>query len=207
MASRTPSKVRLTLTVFLCTLLQATPVSADLWVIFPLRQEVMELSQWVPEAGDSLLVDRDSNIGYLLHANGGFTSFPVATGQRRIVRYIGRTYNATTPLASWKAMSSEKKGDRITFGKSGRFLRLSMEDDTTFERTPYGIHSHAYIQTMLREDDRYRSMGCILVSEDVLDVIVETFEVNNDTLNVKTAAGLGNESISYKFLREKMGML
>ncbi len=157
--------------------------------------------------GDSFLVDTDSNIGYLLHLEGGYTSFPVATGQRRVVRYIGRTYNATTPVASWTSLSEEKKGDRITFGKFGRFLRLSKQEDDGLTRTPYGIHSHASAEKMLASLDRYRSMGCIIVSETTLDRIIETFALNNEFLSVKTVAGLGDESLSYEVLMEKMSAL
>lgn len=193
--------------MLLSALLQATPASAAIWDVFPTKERAIEITEWAPETGDSFLVDRDSNVGYLLHKKGGFTSFTLATGQRRVVRYIGRTYNATTPLASWKALSREIKGDRITFGKSGRFLRLSMEEESGLERTPYGIHSHAYIQAMLQANDRYRSMGCILVADEVLDIIIETFERNGNTLDVQTVAGLGDDSISFQMLQEKMNTL
>ena len=111
----------------------------------------------------------------------------MATGQLRTVRYIGRTYYAATPLKLWTMESSHIKSDRVTFGKTGLFLRLYDEG----ESTAYGIHSHRDITYMLNleADDRYRSMGCILVSQELLDVLEREFEVNNEMLSVRTVAG------------------
>lgn len=179
-----------------------------LWGLLPSEIPATPFENWLPASGDTFLVDTEANVGYLLHADeGGYTSFPVATGQHRVVRYIGRVYNATTPVATWKVLSKDIKGDRITFGKLGRFLRLSMEGSEGLESTSYGIHSHAYASKMLASTDRYRSMGCIIVSDDVLDRIIETYTFNADTLNVKTVAGLGDDSISYEVLKEKMTSL
>lgn len=175
--------------------------------ILPSEMPPIEFSEWQPTEGDSFLVDTDRNVGYLLHLDGGYTTFPVATGQRRTVRYIGRTYNATTPTASWQALSEEKKGDRITFGKLGRFLRLYNTEDGAPERTLYGIHSHASIEKMLASADRYRSMGCILVSESVLDRMIETFRINDGVLTVRTVENLGDESVSYEMLMERMSAM
>lgn len=182
------------------TTVQATGLSSP-------NPDITPFTEWQAKQDDELLIDTDANIGYLLHENGHYTSFPVVTGQKRVVRYIGRTYNAATPTSSWQAMSQEKKGDRVTFGKLGRFLRLYKNDGTETERTPYGIHSHAFIEKMLASMDRYRSMGCILVSEDVLDVILETFTLNDENLSVRTMNGLGDETLTYEVLKEKMGAL
>lgn len=159
------------------------------------------LADWQPQRGDSFVADTENNIGYLVHRNGEFATFSIATGQRRVVRYIGRTYNASTPNASWRVLSNEVKGDRITFGKQGRFLRLSKLDGNEPERTPYGIHSHAYIQKMLSDELRYKSMGCVLVSEDVLDVVIDTYNLNDQSLDVFTVSGLGNMTPSEPALR------
>ncbi len=177
----------------------AEPSSQDL--------DATPFALWQAKQGDTLLVDTEANIGYLLHEDGRFASFPVATGQKRVVRYIGRTYNAATPASDWQAMSQEIKGDRITFGKLGRFLRLYKNEGTESERTPYGIHSHASIEKMLASMDRYRSMGCILVSEDVLDVILETFTLNEENLSVRTIHGLGDETLTHDVLLQKMSAL
>lgn len=145
------------------------------------------LHEWQPLAGDRLVVDTRENVGYLVHDDGQFTSFPVLTGQRRTVRYIGRTYNATTPVARWTVTETEYKGRSTTFGETGLFLRLFKDGD---ERTAYGIHSHLQFQLMLDQGNRFRSMGCVLVSEDVLQLIKQTFEQNGNALDVATAYGV-----------------
>lgn len=144
---------------------------------------------WIPAMGDRLIVDTQENTGYLVRENGDYTSFPVLTGQRRVVRYIGRTYFAATPEKRWSVQSVEVKGRSMTFGETGTFLRLY--DDG--EKTAYGIHSHLTFQKMLDEGDRYRSMGCILVSENVLRLLVQTTTLNDGTLDVATAYGVAIE--------------
>lgn len=155
------------------------------------------VADWVPEPGDSFLVDTKTNIGYLIHETGGFTSFPVATGQRKVVRYIGRVYNASTPNRRWVSESKETKGDHITFGAEGTFLRLSYDG----EGTSYGIHTHAYAETMLSHQMRYRSMGCVIVSSEQLQTIVETYEGNGGRLDVLTVDGFGEESVNFVTLK------
>ena len=120
-----------------------------------------------------------------MHENASYTSFPVVTGQRKRVHYLGLTYDASTPETEWHADSEEIKGDHITFGSTGRFFRLSDSDGPT----SYGIHGHAYADAMLAKDDRYRSMGCIIVSERMLDVIEKTFNQNHGSLEVLTTDG------------------
>lgn len=141
---------------------------------------------WVPLAGDRIIVDTRDNVGYIARENGDYTSFPVLTGQKRVVRYIGRVYNAATPNQQWTVKSVEVKGRSMTFGETGTFMRLY--DDG--EKTPYGIHSHLTFQKMLDEGDRYRSMGCVLVDEDILSMLVKTYELNGSTLDVVTAFGV-----------------
>lgn len=161
-----------------------------------------EFFEWQTMVGDTMIVDTEMNVGYLVHLDGGYTQFPVATGQRRVVRYIGRTYNAKTPNRSWAILDKEVKSDRTTFGKKGLFLRLFDE----YGRTAYGIHSHRSIETMLAEQDRYRSMGCILVSQVILDNIEATFEGNGRTLDVITIAGFGDDPVTYETLKQKMAL-
>lgn len=144
------------------------------------------LDAWVPAAGDRVIVDTRENVGYVVRENGAYTSFPVLTGQRRVVHYIGRTYNAATPEKNWVVKSVDVKGRSMTFGETGTFMRLYDEDG----QTAYGIHSHLTFQKMLAEGDRYRSMGCILVSEDVLKMLVATYHANGDVLEVATAHGI-----------------
>lgn len=137
------------------------------------------------------MVDTQANMGYLIHPNGQYAQFPVATGQRRIVRYIGMTYNAATPTMKWVVESSEIKGDRITFGPTGRFLRLYDEG----EKTAYGIHEYAYEQRMF-EGDRFGSMGCIVTKSFIMDLLERTFAVNEGKIKVETVYGLsGGEPV------------
>ena len=142
------------------------------------------LDQWIPQAHDRMLVDVQENVGYLIHADGSYVSFPVATGQKKVVSYIGRTYFAATPEKQWTIKSIDIKGDRTTFGTTGRFLRLYGEDG---KMTPYGIHGYAY-QSILEGASRYRSMGCIIVSEKVLSILERTFASNEGAIRVLTTA-------------------
>lgn len=141
---------------------------------------------WIPVAGDRVIVDTEKNVGYVVRENGDYTTFPVLTGQRRVVRYIGRTYNAATPEKAWTVKSVDVKGRSMTFGETGTFMRLYDENG----QTAYGIHSHLTFKKMLSEGDRYRSMGCVLVDEDILKMLVKTYELNGSTLDVATAFGV-----------------
>ncbi len=141
---------------------------------------------WQPQMGDRLAVDTRENMGYLVHPGGVTLTFPVITGQRRVVRYIGRTYDATTPTRRWVIRSKHIKGDRITFGPTGRFLRLYYKE----EETPYGIHEHASEERMFSEQSRYQSMGCVIVPTNILDIIERTFDLNEGSLEVVTQYGV-----------------
>jgi hypothetical protein len=190
----------LVLSVAAALLLQAQTVHAGWFNLLPSELPETPMSEWEVVAGDSLVVDTKLNIGYLVHKDGGYTSFPVASGQRRVVRYIGRTYNATTPARRWTMVSNERKGDRITFGPEGTFLRLSYDG----EETPYGVHTHAYVEAMLSSQERYKSMGCIIVSKPILDVIELTFSVNGGTMDVVTVQGFGDEPVNYVTLMDRL---
>lgn len=137
---------------------------------------------WEPMAGDHLVVDVDNNMGYLIHPDGRRLLFPVATGQQNYVSYIGKRYFAATPKQEWVVKEKSIKGDRITFGKGGRFFRMYADD----QRTSYGIHSVSNAKEMMAWDNRYKSMGCTLVTEEILDIIEKTFEINGEELRVKT---------------------
>jgi hypothetical protein len=146
---------------------------------------------WTPEIGDIFLVDVSRNMGTIVHRNGETLNFPVITGQQRVVSYIGLRYNAETPRKSWTVLSHDTQSDRITYGKSGRFFRLY--DRGT--RTHYGIHAHRYEAIMFARENRYQSMGCIIVEEHILDILERTFHLNGDTLFVRTY-GHGTEMIA-----------
>lgn len=152
-----------------------------------------ELLAWQPSIGDQLIIDTKDNLGYLLHPSGQYLSFRLVTGQRRTVNYIGLTYNAATPEKDWIAKSHHVKGDRITYGPSGRFIRLYENGDIY---THYGIHTHAYGDEYLASDNRYRSMGCIIVSEDMFDLIERTYLFNGKHLRVATRYGIGIQEIA-----------
>lgn len=167
-------------TAILGILLSTTALSTS-----PLVQAI-SIADWQPQMGDHILVDTRENEGYLVHPNGGYLPFPVVTGKRKIVRYIGRTYDATTPARTWTMTSREIKWDRITFGPSGRFLRLSSQG----EKTPYGFHEYAHEDEMFALAPRYGSMGCIIVRSTILDVIEKTFNLNEGALQVSTQYGV-----------------
>lgn len=144
------------------------------------------LTEWNVEMGDRLVVDTRENRGYVIHTDGRFAEFPVATGQRRIVCYIGRCYNATTPERSWQVQSKVIKSNRITFGPSGRFLRLVFKG----EETAYGIHEYGYEDRMFDDQPRFKSMGCIIVKKAVMDILDKTFSMNEGNIDVTTKFGV-----------------
>ena len=163
----------------------------------PLYQESRE--HW--EVQPSLFIsDTQSNRGYLLglrETNKGFPmlAFDVGSGRRSIVRYIGRVYDATTPEKQWEVKSLHIKGDRITFGKTGSFLRLY---DSEGQSTPYGIHATSNIDTILSmpPHERYVSMGCILVSNELLSLLIDTYQFEEGALMVQTINGVSQLGLS-----------
>ena len=150
----------------------AHQISAENW-------EIME--------GDKVIVDTKENLGYIFHEDGRYFNFDVVTGQQRWVYYIGRSYNASTPNWNWTAKSMHIKGDRLTFGPSGRFLRL-YKDGT--DRTAYGFHEYGDEDEIFNGlDTRFRSMGCIIVRKPIMDLLVQTFE-QNGSIEVITKHGI-----------------
>lgn len=145
------------------------------------------LEEYEPAVGTAILVDTQGAVLYLINPDGAYTTAPVLLGQNRTVRYLGRTYKATTPEAHWTMRTIHTQGDRLTFGKEGTFLRLYKEGS---QYTSYGIHTHRYFERMLDEGNPYRSMGCILVAKDVLDKIQRAWELNDRSLTVVTTYGL-----------------
>lgn len=144
------------------------------------------LMEWQVQVGDRIVVDTQINQGYLIHTDGGFTAFPVATGQRRIVCYIGRCYNGATPERHWQIASKDIKGDRLTFGPSGRFLRLHQNG----EETAYGFHEYGHEDRMFDDQPRFKSMGCIIVKREVMDILDRTFAMNEGMIDVITRFGV-----------------
>lgn len=154
----------------------------------PLAERVGFLD-WKASVGDKLLVDTQENMGYLIHPNGEYFRFPVVTGQRRFVCYIGRCYNAATPNWTWEALSKEIKGDRVTFGPTGRFIRLFKDGS---ENTAYGIHEYKYEDKIFSENNRFGSMGCIIVQKPIMDLMERTFDLNEGALPVVTQYGINS---------------
>ncbi len=146
-----------------------------------------------PSYGDYFVADLEDGIGYLVNdANKSFTFFPLLSGQRRNICYIGSCYYGATPEKIWEVKEENVQSDRITFSDSGKFLRLFDGDKSTH----YGIHGHAYFDTMLQKDTKFQSMGCILVPDDALNVVEESFIANVDELKVITKNKIG---ISFLF--------
>lgn len=153
----------------------------------------LPLDEWASEAGDRFIADTEANTGYLVHADGRFTSFRIGSGRRQVVRYAGLRYNATTPERRWLARTFHTQSDRITFGPQGRFLRLYMNGETY---TKYGIHTTSNIDWILAQDDRYKSFGCILVGEQVMDILIETWKLGGESLEIITVNGVKEVSVA-----------
>lgn len=167
--------------------------------LLPSEMPETPIAEWQTMPGDAFVVDTDANIGYLVHKNGGYTSFVVGSGQRKVVRYGGMTYDATTPTIRWTVKKKDIQNDKITFGKDGIFLRLFDDKGST----KYGIHSTQNIRQILGSTDRYKSMGCVLVSDEMLAIIEDTFVKNGNTLDVLTTYGFDDDSVNYASLLAK----
>jgi len=58
----------------------------------------VEITNFKSSLGDYMIADTENGIGYLFNdMTHTYTSFPLLSGQRRHVCYIGLCYNATTP--------------------------------------------------------------------------------------------------------------
>ena len=54
------------------------------------------------------------------------------------------------------------------------------------DESPYGIHSYYKVDQWMEDEKRYKSMGCIVVTEQILDVIEKTFELSKNKMTVIT---------------------
>lgn len=179
--------------------ISAVTAMSALWFT-PAQPIEIPFADWTPEPSDHLIVDTSENQGYLLRVDNGFyTQFPVITGQKRVVRYLGMTYNAATPDWQWAVKSRHMKGDHITFGPTGRFFRLYKNGE---QYTSYGIHEHRSEEKMFGEESRYQSMGCIIVQRAVLDVIERTWEINGERLEVVTQESVQMNAIDRESRKE-----
>lgn len=171
-------------------------------------------TRWQPKAGDEVLVDTATSIVYLLHQDGTYLALDALTGQHRNVAYDGIYYNARTPERVWEIRGFERKGRSVTFG-NGRFGRLWWPGKIDLRRgdegTAYGFHSHLSFARML--DDKknktawdpegtgFRSMGCILLSEEDLTLIENLVSANNGVLRVETRYGVDIAQVSQDLAR------
>lgn len=147
----------------------------------------VSMDTWHIEEGDRIIVDTKENEGYIFHEDGSYINFEVVTGQRRWVYYIGRSYNASTPNWNWSVNSMHIKGDRMTFGPSGRFLRLYKDGE---QHTAYGFHEYGDEEEIFTGmDTRFRSMGCIIVRVPIMNLLVDMFE-QNGSIDVITQYGI-----------------
>lgn len=155
--------------------------------------QYIPVDQWVPQKHDRLIADTAQNVGYIAHENGAYTSFPIGSGKRENVRYMGKSYYAATPSKKWTVKSTTTFKDRITFGKTGFFMRLYSEGT---EYTSYGIHATDNIDDILASPDRYKSYGCILVSNDILELLAQTYIKNGHKLEVATMDGISSSLLA-----------
>ncbi len=146
------------------------------------------LAQWWVSVDDRMITDTDNDISYLLKRSGEFTAFRSGSGKKEFVSYANRYYNAQTPEDNWVALSREIQNDPNVFGPRKIFFRLFAENGKV--QTLYGIHTVRNQKELLARQDRKKSMGCILVAESVLDIIDETFAMNDNSLHVTTINGV-----------------
>ncbi len=184
-----------TLTTFLLAISLAMPAQAEGSVATAVPYQT-SLAKWEASVGDRIFVDTKNNMGYLVHTDGLYIAFPVTTGQRNWVYYIGRSYNASTPNWNWQAKSLHMKGDKVTFGPSGRFLRLYKDGEIN---TAYGFHEYRTDEEMFGTADepfaaseRFKSMGCVILTADLMDLVVHTWEINGEVLDVQRIHGIEN---------------
>lgn len=165
-------------------LMAIAPVSSAWGFQIPMADYIqVNIGDFQPSIGDYLVVNLDDGKGYLINENSRiYGAFPVLSGQRRTVRYLGRTYFAATPERTWVIKEKNIQGDKVTFSKSGTFLRMYSDG----KRTPYGIHGHKYFQEMLGQGNSFRSMGCILVADDIVPIVEQSFLENGKELKVIT---------------------
>lgn len=142
--------------------------SSDSWDLS--RYDKFQVSE-----GDYFLVDIDDAFGYLINDdNRTYTVFPIMTGALR----------TPTPEREWVVREKNIQSNRIIFGETGEFLRMYSNGGNT--RTGYGIHNYAYFEEEIERGTKYLSLGCILVSDNVHDVIEASYLANGESLYMIT---------------------
>jgi len=147
----------------------------------------VDIEEFQPSEGDYLTVYIPTGTAYLANDTTKiYAQFPILSGQPKNVYYIGRYYFAATPEQEWEIKSMDTKKDHVTFGKTGRFFRLYEGDDGT----PYGIHGYKYAQKLIEAGKIYASMGCVIVPENVLDIIDASYKADNKDMKVITTSDI-----------------
>jgi hypothetical protein len=130
--------------------------------------------EFTPSFGDYFMVDVTNGFGYLINdSKKSYTVFPVMTGAKR----------TPTPYKEWVVLQKSIQSNRVVFSKSGEFFRM-YENGT--KRTSYGIHGYAYFKDEIGKGRKFLSLGCIMVADDVLDIIEESYIANGNSLKVST---------------------
>ncbi len=138
--------------------------------------EIYSYNDFEPSEGDRFLVDINNALGYLInYENKSYTVFPIMTG-------AGRT---PTPEKEWVILEENIQPNRIIFAESGEFFRMYANGET---RTGYGVHGYAYFAEEMVKGTKFLSLGCVLVADNVLDLIEESFIANGNTLQMRTTA-------------------
>lgn len=149
---------------------------------FEVEIEPVELIQWIrfdykeftPSVGDYFLVDVSNAVGYLINDGSRYyTDFPIMTG----------SLSTPTPYKEWVVLDKNIQRNRVTFSESGEFFRMYIDGKT---RTSYGIHGYAYFNDEIEKGRKFLSLGCVLVADDVLDLLEESYILNNNSLRVST---------------------
>lgn len=141
--------------------------------------------EYIPAKGDYFLVDIEKAVGYLLNDIGQtYTSFPIMTGSKR----------TPTPEKDWVVLQKNIQPNRVVFAESGEFFRMFLDEGKTF--THYGIHGYGFFEEEIEKGTKFLSLGCVLVADDVLDLIEESYLANGESLNISTR----NEINIYDYL-------
>lgn len=162
---------------------QSAIMQGDEVSFYAAKDVTTSVETWEPAEGDFFEVNVENNMGRLYHRTGEALEFQVVTGQRRIMWYRGVKYFGGTPATHWVTKELNIKWDRVTYGKTGRFFRLY---DQGTQYTAYGIHGFGREDSMFKVAGRYGSLGCIIVREQILNLIQKTFDLNGKSLSVRT---------------------
>lgn len=134
------------------------------------KYEVFEASE-----GDYFLVDIDDAVGYLVNnSSNTYASFPIMTGAKR----------TPTPEKEWVVKEKNIQPNRTIFGETGEFLRMYTDEGGT--RTGYGIHNYAFFEEEIENGTKYLSLGCILVSASVHDLIEKSYLASGENMKMIT---------------------